>query len=118
MYGLKFSKEDHVKFIKLLLSLIEIPDLEPAKLNKFCIVLSQLLRLVLSFFACAFGTNKHIFCDFVVDCDDIYIVVYSNRKTSWLTPDDLEIDWKPLYKLANIFLNKNSTKGEIYRYFP
>lgn len=44
LYGLKFSKEDHVKFIKLLLSLIEIPGLEPAKLNKFCIVLSQLLR--------------------------------------------------------------------------
>lgn len=41
LYGLKFSKEDHVKFIKLLLSLIEIPDLEPAKLNKFCIVLAS-----------------------------------------------------------------------------
>lgn len=44
LYGLKFSKEDHVKFIKLLLALIETPELEPAKLNKLCIVLSQLLR--------------------------------------------------------------------------
>lgn len=46
LYGLKFSKEDHIKFIKLLLALIQIPNLEPAKLNKFCIVLSQLLRCV------------------------------------------------------------------------
>lgn len=83
LYGLKFSKEDHVKFVKLLLALIELPNLEPAMLNKFCIVLSQLLR-----------------------------------KSSWLSPDDIQIDWKPLYKLSNIFLNKNSTKGEFYRYFP
>lgn len=44
LYGLKFSKEDHIKFIKLILALIELPHLEPAKLNKLCIVLSQLLR--------------------------------------------------------------------------
>lgn len=44
LYGLKFSKEDHIKFIKLILALIELPNLEPAKLNKLCIVLSQLLR--------------------------------------------------------------------------
>lgn len=44
LYGLKFSKEDHIKFIKLVLALIELPNLEPAKLNKLCIVLSQLLR--------------------------------------------------------------------------
>lgn len=44
LYGLKFSKDDHIKFIKLILALIELPHLEPAKLNKLCIVLSQLLR--------------------------------------------------------------------------
>lgn len=44
LYGLKFSKEDHIKFIKLILALIELPNLEPAKLNKLCIMLSHLLR--------------------------------------------------------------------------
>lgn len=44
LYGMKFSKEDHVAFIKLLLALIEIPTLEPVRLNRLCAVLSQLLR--------------------------------------------------------------------------
>lgn len=42
MYGLKFSKEDHVKFIKLFLEMICIPYLETTKLGKFCVLLTQL----------------------------------------------------------------------------
>lgn len=47
-----------------------------------------------------------------------YVFLCICSKSTWLTPEDIQIDWKPLYKLSNIFLNKNSTKGEIYRYFP
>lgn len=108
LYGLKFSKEDHIKLIKLLLSLIEIPDLEPAKLNKFCIALSQLLRYV--------SNVLQFLIKFVAKV--VYFAHFCYSKSSWLSPEDIEIDWKPLYKLSNIFLNKNSTKGEIYRYFP
>ncbi|KAJ6635616.1 Proteasome activator complex subunit 4, partial [Pseudolycoriella hygida] len=82
LYGMKFSKEDHIKFIKLLLQLIEIPSIEPVRLNRYFTLLSQLLR-----------------------------------KSSWLSPDDIEIDWKPLYKLSEIYIKKNSSKDELYRYF-
>lgn len=43
LYGLKFSKEDHIQFIKMFLELLTIPFLEPAKINKICSVLVQLL---------------------------------------------------------------------------
>ncbi|KOB72975.1 Proteasome activator complex subunit 4 [Operophtera brumata] len=35
LYGLKFSKEDHIAFIKLAYELLLIPDLEPTKIHKF-----------------------------------------------------------------------------------
>lgn len=44
LYGLKFSREDHVRFVKTLLDVISIPNLEPSKLNKCCICLIQLLK--------------------------------------------------------------------------
>ncbi len=40
-----------------------------------------------------------------------------DRKSSWLSPDDIEIDWRPLYKLSQIFIRKNTSKDELYRYF-
>ncbi|XP_055638685.1 proteasome activator complex subunit 4-like [Toxorhynchites rutilus septentrionalis] len=82
LYGMKFSKEDHIKFVKLLLELICIPNLEPDKVNRFCYALTTLLR-----------------------------------KPEWLSPDDLQIEWRPLYKLCNLILNKNCSKGDLYRYF-
>jgi len=44
LYGRKFSKEDHITFIKLLYELITIPDLEYAVLQIFAQLLSQLLK--------------------------------------------------------------------------
>lgn len=44
LYGQKFSKEDHVKFVRALVHMITIPNLDPTKLNKCCVCLSQLLR--------------------------------------------------------------------------
>ncbi|XP_058447896.1 proteasome activator complex subunit 4A-like isoform X2 [Malaya genurostris] len=82
LYGMKFSKEDHIKFVKLLLELITIPNLEPDKVNKFCYTLTTLLR-----------------------------------KPEWLSPDDIQIAWRPLYKLSNLILNKNCSKGDLYRCF-
>ncbi|GAB0097686.1 proteasome activator complex subunit 4A-like [Sergentomyia squamirostris] len=82
MYGLKFSKEDHVKFINLYLDLICIPYLETTKLAKFCVLLTQLFA-----------------------------------KPHLLSPEDLQVDWRPLYNLSKIILNKNCNKGVMYRFF-
>lgn len=41
---MKFSKEDHIAFVKLLLELIKIPTLDPVRLNRYLSVISQLLR--------------------------------------------------------------------------
>ncbi|KAG1668701.1 Proteasome activator complex subunit 4 [Nymphon striatum] len=43
-YGHKFSKDDHVYFIKLFYELITIPDLDPFCLEKFCDTLFFLLK--------------------------------------------------------------------------
>lgn len=42
---------------------------------------------------------------------------FFGRKTSWLSPDDLEIDWRPLHKLSQLFIRKNTSKDELYRYY-
>lgn len=44
LYGMKFSKEDHILFIKLFYELVTLPDIEPLLLVKFCNVLVLLLK--------------------------------------------------------------------------
>ncbi|KRT82951.1 hypothetical protein AMK59_4226 [Oryctes borbonicus] len=44
IYGLKFSKEDHICLIKLYYDLITQPNLEPTRINKFAATLSFLLK--------------------------------------------------------------------------
>lgn len=44
IYGLNFSKEDHIALIKLFYELITIPDLEPTRVNKCAFTLTQLLK--------------------------------------------------------------------------
>lgn len=46
LYGQKFSKQDHVKFVQALVHIITIPHLDPTKLNKCCVCLSHLLRYI------------------------------------------------------------------------
>ncbi|KAG5672273.1 hypothetical protein PVAND_002412 [Polypedilum vanderplanki] len=83
LYGFKFTKEEHVEFIKLIYEMIQIPNIDPAKLNKCCVCLSQLLR-----------------------------------KSKLLSPDDLQLEWRPLYRLVKIYLDKRSTKGDLIRFYP
>ncbi|CAH1169598.1 unnamed protein product [Phaedon cochleariae] len=44
IYGMKFSKEDHILLIKLFYELVIIPDLEPTRINKCATTLVQLLK--------------------------------------------------------------------------
>ncbi|XP_018576290.1 proteasome activator complex subunit 4 [Anoplophora glabripennis] len=44
IYGMKFSKEDHIALIKLFYELVTIPDLEPTRINKCATTLIQLLK--------------------------------------------------------------------------
>ncbi|CAH0386282.1 unnamed protein product [Bemisia tabaci] len=44
LYGFKFSKEDHVAFIKVFYELLMIPDLEHAYIQTFCKTLILLLK--------------------------------------------------------------------------
>ncbi|CAH2045535.1 unnamed protein product, partial [Iphiclides podalirius] len=44
IYGLKFSKEDHIAFIKLAYELVLIPDLEPCKIHKFATLFMMLTK--------------------------------------------------------------------------
>uniref|UniRef100_A0A8C5CEE9 Uncharacterized protein n=1 Tax=Gadus morhua TaxID=8049 RepID=A0A8C5CEE9_GADMO len=44
LYGLRFSKEDHVQFIRLLYELVTLPHLEPHVMQSFARLLIQLLK--------------------------------------------------------------------------
>lgn len=44
IYGLKFSKEDHIALIKLFYQLMIIPDLEPIRIHRCGATLVQLLK--------------------------------------------------------------------------
>ncbi|XP_054263116.1 proteasome activator complex subunit 4-like [Macrosteles quadrilineatus] len=44
MFGLKFSKEDHILFIKLIFELLTIPNLEPLLISRFSTCLTWLLK--------------------------------------------------------------------------
>lgn len=46
LYGRRFSKEDHVLFIKLLYELVTLPELEPHMVQSFARLLIQLLKWV------------------------------------------------------------------------
>ena len=44
LYGLKFSKEDHISLIHLLMTVISMPDLDPWMVNRTATTLVVLLR--------------------------------------------------------------------------
>ncbi|KAM0724588.1 Proteasome activator complex subunit 4B [Formica fusca] len=44
LYGMKFSKEDHIAFVKLIYELVTIPNLDPNLINKFGTTLILLLK--------------------------------------------------------------------------
>lgn len=46
LYGRRFSKEDHVLFIKLLYELVTLPDLEPHMMQNYARLLIHLLKWV------------------------------------------------------------------------
>ena len=72
LYGLKFSKDDHVKFVMLAWELLTSPDMEPRLMEVFTRVLLCLLK-----------------------------------KRSLLTPADLTLDWRPLYKIYDELISHN-----------
>ncbi|XP_049279412.1 proteasome activator complex subunit 4B-like isoform X1 [Anopheles funestus] len=79
LYGMKFSKEDHVKFVQLLLEMLVIPKLDPDAINKISEAIFFLLR-----------------------------------KREWLSTDDLQIEWRPLYDLFHLLVSRLSKKGELF----
>jgi len=44
LYGMKFSKEDHLMLINLLLEMMTIPDLDFSLVQKFAQLLTTLLK--------------------------------------------------------------------------
>lgn len=44
LYGRRFSKEDHILFIKLLYELVTLPELEPHMVQSYARLLIQLLK--------------------------------------------------------------------------
>ncbi|XP_058119346.1 proteasome activator complex subunit 4B-like [Anopheles coustani] len=83
LYGMKFSKEDHVKFVKLMLEMLVIPKLDSDALNRISEAIYYLLR-----------------------------------KREWLSTDDLQIEWRPLYDLIHLVVSQQNKKGELFSGTP
>ncbi|XP_054011040.1 proteasome activator complex subunit 4B-like isoform X2 [Hylaeus anthracinus] len=82
IYGMKFSKEDHILFIKLMYELVTIPELEPFLVSGFSFTLILLLK-----------------------------------KKGLISPDELELPWKPLFDLVDhVTANEEPFLG-MYRSF-
>ncbi|XP_039314531.1 proteasome activator complex subunit 4 isoform X3 [Solenopsis invicta] len=73
LYGMKFSKEDHIAFVKLMYELVTIPNLDLNLINKFSDTLVLLLK-----------------------------------KKKLISPDELELPWRPLYNMMAHCLRRNS----------
>ncbi|XP_011068182.1 PREDICTED: proteasome activator complex subunit 4B-like [Acromyrmex echinatior] len=73
LYGMKFSKIDHIAFIKLMYELVTIPNLDPNLINKFSTTLVLLLK-----------------------------------KKKLISPDELELPWRPLYEIMTHCLQRNT----------
>jgi len=82
LFGMKFSKEDHLTFIHLLYQLVTIPNLEPWLVSKFAHTLITLLK-----------------------------------KKELISPDQLELPWRPLYDLCNRIMSSSTRAVGMYRYF-
>ncbi|XP_046617317.1 proteasome activator complex subunit 4-like [Neodiprion virginianus] len=82
IYGMKFSKEDHILLVKLMYELITIPNLEPHKVAEFGATLIILLK-----------------------------------KKELISPEELELPWKPLYDLTYRIMATGETALGMYRYF-
>ncbi|XP_012271997.1 proteasome activator complex subunit 4 isoform X2 [Orussus abietinus] len=79
---MKFSKEDHILFIKLMYELLTIPNLEPFLVNKFG---SSLILLL--------------------------------KKKELISPEELELPWRPLYNLMHSIICKRHAPQSLHRYF-
>lgn len=82
MFGLKFSKEDHITFVKLMYELVMIPDLEPYLVHKFSNVFTLLLK-----------------------------------KRELIKPEELTLEWRPMYDLCDRILGRGQSIIGMYRYF-
>ncbi|XP_014486142.1 PREDICTED: proteasome activator complex subunit 4B-like [Dinoponera quadriceps] len=83
LYGMKFSKEDHIIFIKLMYELVTIPNLDPELVNRFGSALLLLLK-----------------------------------KKELISPDELELPWRPLYELMHPLKRNSVVALGIHRYPP
>ncbi|KAL7039640.1 hypothetical protein ACKWTF_000055 [Chironomus riparius] len=46
------------------------------------------------------------------------LIIFIDRKSHLLSPEDLEIDWRPLYNLCRLYIDKRSSKGDLIRSYP
>ncbi|KZC11232.1 Proteasome activator complex subunit 4 [Dufourea novaeangliae] len=81
IYGLKFSKEDHIYLIKLIYELVTIPDLDPFLISGYSMTLLLLLK-----------------------------------KKGLISPEELQLPWKPIYNLTDHVQSKIKTSLGMYRY--
>lgn len=80
LYGLKFSKDDHINLIKLLMTVLLMPDSDPWLINRTAGNLISLLK-----------------------------------RRELLTPDDLKIQWRPLYELyEKLFYSPYEAMGMVH----
>ena len=114
LYGLKFSVDDHVLFVKLLYEIIIIPDLECVLVERLCNALTKLLkkRELLS--------RKDLQLDWVPIYKLVERFLYSKLEPMGLewTPNSLEAKLRALVRNCRSYFPPNSTQDMLDEWRP
>ncbi|KAM6951408.1 proteasome activator complex subunit 4B [Aplochiton taeniatus] len=114
LYGRKFSKEDHVLFVKLLYELVTLPKLEPHMMQSYARLLIHLLK------------KKELLSreDLELPWRPLYVlydsIVYSKTEHLGLTwyPNSVETILKALIKSCRLYFPASSTQEMLCEWRP
>ena len=105
LYGLKFPLADHISLIKLLLSVLFIPDLEPFVINHVASCLVSLLKkrelitgITLHIAHCTLHTAH-------CKLHTAHCTLHTAHCTLHTPGDQLELPWRPLFQLYDTTLH-------------
>lgn len=113
LYGLKFSKDDHIILIQIYIQLIHLPDLEPSKLNLFCVILLKLLRI-----KCISPADLEIDWKPFYVLFNIYLHKTSTKGNFYQFFSSLQTNLQSVIQRCSIYFPRSSTAEIMSEVFP
>lgn len=105
LYGLRFSEEEIIAFVKLFHELMIIPNLKSSFIETFALLFTNLLEYVII----NQKQNKILFYHcFSVKKSSYKLFINLFRKKENISPKKLQLKWRPLFELCEkVIVNQN-----------